>query len=139
MLFELATWHAFAKLRLHTETTLNDLENSTTRLGEVVRKFEKKVCCDYRTKELSTELAARTRRQVRKAKSQTSSTSLNIQRTGEKKFNMNTYKFHALGDYVASIRLFGTTDGYTSQLVCVHMARVLFTNLLNRVNSSIGV
>ncbi|KIK79015.1 hypothetical protein PAXRUDRAFT_770925 [Paxillus rubicundulus Ve08.2h10] len=33
-----------------------------------------------------------------------------------KTFNMQTYKFHALGDYVRSIRLFGTTDSYTTQI-----------------------
>lgn len=34
-----------------------------------------------------------------------------------KKFNLNTYKFHAMGDYVRSIRLFGTTDSFTTQIV----------------------
>jgi hypothetical protein len=29
LLFELATWHAFAKLRLHTESTICALETST--------------------------------------------------------------------------------------------------------------
>ncbi|KAG2037989.1 hypothetical protein BDR03DRAFT_862933, partial [Suillus americanus] len=33
-----------------------------------------------------------------------------------KSFNLFTYKFHALGDYVQSIRAFGTTDLYTTQL-----------------------
>jgi hypothetical protein len=33
LLFELAMWHALGKLRLHTETTLHFLDNSTTRLG----------------------------------------------------------------------------------------------------------
>lgn len=34
-----------------------------------------------------------------------------------KKFNLNTYKFHAMGDYVRSIQLFGTTDSFTTQIV----------------------
>jgi hypothetical protein len=34
-----------------------------------------------------------------------------------KKFNMATYKFHALGDYVQTIRMFGTTDSYSTQTV----------------------
>ena len=33
LLFELVTLHGLAKLRLHTESTLNDLKNSVTRLG----------------------------------------------------------------------------------------------------------
>jgi hypothetical protein len=32
-------------------------------------------------------------------------------------FNMCTYKLHALGDYVASIWLYGTTDNYSTQVV----------------------
>jgi hypothetical protein len=34
-----------------------------------------------------------------------------------KKFNLNIYKFHAMGDYVWLIKLFGTTDSFTSQMV----------------------
>jgi hypothetical protein len=34
-----------------------------------------------------------------------------------KQFNLNTYKFHALGDYVSMIRMFGTTDSFTTQVV----------------------
>ena len=30
---------------------------------------------------------------------------------------MSTYKLHALGDYVKSIWLFGTTDNYTTRVV----------------------
>ncbi|KAG2029817.1 hypothetical protein BDR03DRAFT_1017918 [Suillus americanus] len=33
----------------------------------------------------------------------------------KRSFNLNTYKFHALGDYVASIRRFGTTDSYSTE------------------------
>jgi hypothetical protein len=29
-------------------------------------------------------------------------------------FNINTYKFHALGDYETMIHRFGTTDSYTT-------------------------
>ena len=32
-------------------------------------------------------------------------------------FNLSTYKLHALGDYVNTIRLFGTTDSYTTQII----------------------
>jgi hypothetical protein len=34
-----------------------------------------------------------------------------------KTFNLQTYKLHALGDYVSSIRRFGTTDSYSTQPV----------------------
>jgi hypothetical protein len=35
-----------------------------------------------------------------------------------KTFNLNTYKFHALGDYTATIRRYGTTDSYSTEAVC---------------------
>lgn len=66
-MFELATWHGLAKLRLHTETTVQDLETSTERLGKLLRDFEKVVCTEYETYDLPTEEAARSRRQSRKA------------------------------------------------------------------------
>jgi len=31
--------------------------------------------------------------------------------------NLQTYKYHALGDYPNMIRRFGTTDNYTTQTV----------------------
>jgi len=34
-----------------------------------------------------------------------------------KGLNLLTVKFHFLGDYVCHIRLFGTTDSYSTQLV----------------------
>ena len=39
MLFELANWHALAKLRLHTEVTLEILRECTTHMYEGIRKF----------------------------------------------------------------------------------------------------
>jgi hypothetical protein len=37
-----------------------------------------------------------------------------------KTLNLNTYKIHALGDYVSTIREFGTTDSYSTETVCDH-------------------
>ncbi len=120
LLYELATWHALAKLRLHTETTLKALGVSTTRLGNALREFKKVTCDAYITKELPSEEAARGRREAAlRANSQASGGSTRPSAGGkrEKKFNLSTYKLHALGDYVNAIRMFGTTDGYTSQVV----------------------
>jgi hypothetical protein len=38
-------------------------------------------------------------------------------RSKKKKFNLCTYKLHALRDYAKTIWLFGTTDSYNSQVV----------------------
>ena len=35
----------------------------------------------------------------------------------ERKYNLSAYKPHAIPDYAAYIRLNGTTDGFTSQVV----------------------
>jgi len=35
-----------------------------------------------------------------------------------KTLNLNTYKWHALGDYADTIRNFGTTDSYSTEPVC---------------------
>ncbi|KAK0492982.1 hypothetical protein EDD18DRAFT_1310769 [Armillaria luteobubalina] len=61
-LFAFATWHAFAKARMHTESSIEALHGSV------------------------------------------------------KAFNLLTYKNHALGDYVWTIPMFGTTDSYSTQI-----------------------
>ena len=58
LLFEMATWHFLAKLRLHTESTIMALETSTTRLGTAFRKFASTTCEAYVTKDLPSEEAA---------------------------------------------------------------------------------
>jgi hypothetical protein len=41
-------------------------------------------------------------------------------RSGRRKiFSLYTYKYHALGDYPRTIRRYGTTDSYSTQIVCV--------------------
>ncbi|KIK33637.1 hypothetical protein CY34DRAFT_18247 [Suillus luteus UH-Slu-Lm8-n1] len=39
LLFDLATWHGFTKLHMHTEDTLNFFDTATTILGQTVCKF----------------------------------------------------------------------------------------------------
>jgi hypothetical protein len=118
MLFELATWHALAKLRLHTETTLKFLRASTKRLGKDFRLFSSKVCSAYDTRELPTEEAAR--RQRRAAGPVNLSTANHTAASAKGKgctFNLQTFKMHAMGHYEECIRLFGTSDGYNTQTV----------------------
>ncbi|KIK11947.1 hypothetical protein PISMIDRAFT_121797, partial [Pisolithus microcarpus 441] len=111
LLFRLAEWHALAKLRLHTEDSLKLLEQSLRMLTAQLRHFAEVTCAAFQTKELPSEAAARRRQQKRPQ--------TNNQSGGPrpKVFNMLTYKIHALGDYVQTIKLFGTTDSYTTQIV----------------------
>ncbi|KAH7909388.1 hypothetical protein BJ138DRAFT_1102735 [Hygrophoropsis aurantiaca] len=128
LLFDLAVWHAYAKLRLHTDTTLDFFEVSTTVLGQTTKQFMKTTCAAYKTRELPKESAARGRRSA--ALNSTKATgvpSMSAKQAGKQKeapltsdpkrklLNLNTYKYHALGDYPDTIRRFGTTDSYSTQ------------------------
>ena len=133
LLFELATWHGLAKLRLHTETTVQDLENSTARF--ILRDFQKRVSAEYITYDLPTEEAACSRWQTRKAMvapsthayadsggeegEQMQKKEKKKQTRKTRKFNLDSYKLHSLGGYAKAIQQFGTTDNYNSQTVCV--------------------
>ncbi|EMD34529.1 hypothetical protein CERSUDRAFT_55392 [Gelatoporia subvermispora B] len=129
LLYELVTWHVYAKLRLHTESTLDDLEQSTVRLGAALRRFKKTTCERYATFELPKEEAARGRRKARQAaagkpkqkgrrdKGKDKQTSSETSPRKRKEFNMCTAKLHALGHYIDAIRKYGTTDNYTTQIV----------------------
>ncbi|KAM6499872.1 hypothetical protein JOM56_005380 [Amanita muscaria] len=119
LLFEMATWHALAKLRLHTETTLKRLRGSTKRLGKDLRFFCSNICPAYDTRELPAEETARRRRQATKPTNPAPTTTLAPTggRAAPKRrtFNMETYKMHALGHYEEYIRRFGTSDNYNTQ------------------------
>ncbi len=47
LLFTLAHWHALAKLRQHTDSSLIILESVTVRLGKLLREFKSKVSDVY--------------------------------------------------------------------------------------------
>jgi hypothetical protein len=110
VLYRAAEWHAFAKMRMHTDSTLTHLEEVTKELGKLMRKFEASMRTQYATVELPREAEARNRRD--KAAVRPSSGGRQA-----KKFNLFTYKWHALADYVPTIWLFGGSDGYSTQIV----------------------
>jgi hypothetical protein len=119
----LATWHASAKLRLHTETTLAFLEQTTTALGRLLRRFVRVTCSAFHTTELPQEQAARGRRNSAKLRKEGRNGKAPAMPTpigGPKRklFNLNTFKLHSLGDYANHIRRFGTSDSYSTQIVC---------------------
>jgi hypothetical protein len=59
LLYRMAEWHAFAKLRMHTERTLEHLEKLTKELGLLMRQFRDTTCPEFETVELPWEVAAR--------------------------------------------------------------------------------
>jgi hypothetical protein len=130
----MAHWHGLAKLRMHSDLTLEIMDQVTSAVGQQFREFKATVCSAYDTHELRQEVEARTRRHAKQAAKQAAKQDLrqkgksseegvaivekaikNVQRT--KVFNFQTYKFHALGDYVSTIRRYGTSDSYSTEPV----------------------
>lgn len=66
LLFVVAEWHGLAKLRIHTDRTLEILDQFTTLLGQSLRDFLSKTCSTFDTKELPREANARERRKKNK-------------------------------------------------------------------------
>lgn len=144
----MATWHAYAKLRMHTTYTIKSLRSQTKELGRQLRRYTSKVCPRYKTKQLPGEAAAAYRRQAAKKKKGTStSKQAGKQKAdpstdpGFKKFNLKTYKVHALGDYADHIQRFGPIDCFSTQQVGSAICTFNCSNPCrwsNRANSNIG-
>lgn len=121
LVFTMAEWHANAKLRLHTDSTVARLKELTRFVGTRLRFFANKICTLYDTRELPREEAARARRRAKQAAQKAGQTNgaPTSAKTGplRKVFNLITYKLHALGDYAFHILRFGTTDSYSTQTV----------------------
>ena len=143
LLYRLAEWHALAKLRMHTESTLTLFKTITTSLCHEIRNFRDVTCEAFETVELEKEAAARGRQRANANVKHGSGSGLptppfvdtphppssssvqpgpsapkpHDERRKGKKLNISTYKFHALPDYIHTIRMFGTTDSYSTQTV----------------------
>ncbi|KAF9227536.1 hypothetical protein BS17DRAFT_793237 [Gyrodon lividus] len=114
LLFTLCHWHGVAKLRLHTDKTLDLMVTMTSKL---LRNFVAETCAAFSTKELRREAESRKRHGARKNSGPTSRSGpdLSIDSLRPKVLNLQTYKLHALADYPAQIRMYGTTDSYSTQ------------------------
>jgi hypothetical protein len=115
LLYRFAQWHALAKLRLHSESTVNLLGEIFKKLSQKLRKFRNFTCAAFKTSELPREKAARQQKAAKRSETNGVPPESNGARI--KSFNLGTYKFHAMGDYPTTIRLFGTTDSFTTQIV----------------------
>ncbi|KAF9643158.1 hypothetical protein BDM02DRAFT_3104797 [Thelephora ganbajun] len=118
LIFKLATWHAYAKLRLHTDHTLASFDALTKPLGAALRHFAGKLSDRFNIQELPKEVEAR-KRQAAKGKDKGKTTKSTKQKAslGKVRYNLSTYKLHALGDYANTIHQQGTTDSYSTQMV----------------------
>ncbi|KJA14075.1 hypothetical protein HYPSUDRAFT_107425, partial [Hypholoma sublateritium FD-334 SS-4] len=133
LLFTIAEWHALGKLRMHTDLTLGWLHECTGNLGTQLRRFQSYTCSFFDTRELPSEEAAR-RQKAKKTPSSSRKGKIPTRKTNQdppsiigpelktpkappkkKLFNLIMIKLHSLGDYVNTIKLFGTSDSYSTQ------------------------
>jgi hypothetical protein len=225
LLFLCAHWHALAKLRSHTDPTLDIFDNVTVKSATAFRHFANNICVHFDTRELAREEGQRKCREAkRKSRSSQDNTadtqptplhedlptssdathiapphhniaaSSGINRTSpcvagfpaahhsmpslsvenptpadvapqillasdpketphiippsasgternpapsvpkfsgtsgrKKNFTLNTYKYHACGDYPNTIRRYGTTDSYSTEIVSYRPSCMLFS------------
>ncbi|KAJ3848279.1 hypothetical protein EV368DRAFT_68415 [Lentinula lateritia] len=102
------------------EDLLQSFEVATIELGCLLRTFAIQTAEKFDTGLLPREAEAGAQQKAKKKNTQkTDSQNRNNiadSKSRRKLFNLNTYKFHALGDYPWTIRTFGTTDSYSTQL-----------------------
>ncbi|EJD40006.1 hypothetical protein AURDEDRAFT_70627, partial [Auricularia subglabra TFB-10046 SS5] len=134
LLFTLALWHSLAKLRIHTDSTLSRLRHVTCDFGEAIRKFQTGCCEAFDTLETPSEQAKRVRAaQAAAARSSGKSGEVHTNKGPKeplgkrqpRKFTVDTYKFHSMGDYAPTIVSLGSTYNYTTAVVrsrCALMA-----------------
>ncbi|KAG2047193.1 hypothetical protein BDR06DRAFT_1032526 [Suillus hirtellus] len=123
LLFTMAHWHRLAKLQMHSDLTLNIMDQVTSTVGQQFRNFKATVCSAYNTQELCQEAEARARCNVKRTakravgqQGKQMEPAISPKHTQRNKvFNFQTYKFHALGDYISTIRLYGMSDSYSSE------------------------
>ncbi|KAJ7737919.1 hypothetical protein DFH07DRAFT_752764, partial [Mycena maculata] len=127
LLYTCTYWHSLAKLRMHTDSSLKVLDSATKLLGNQMCYFANVTCLQFKTVETDSEYAARsraaTRREAARGNTGPSPAPSNLpnaqpQISGKRpvSFSLNTYKHHAMGDYVPTIRRVGTTDSYSTQI-----------------------
>jgi hypothetical protein len=118
----MACWHASAKLRLHTDSSLSIFRGFTRWITTHLRIFSKKVCSQFATRETPREAATSLRRSAanssKKAGKVKDGPAKQTKSSRQKEFNLVTPKMHALVHYPDMIERFGTTDSYSTQLVC---------------------
>ena len=113
-------------MRLHTDSMLAWLDESTKAFGKQIQCFQSHTCGFFNTWELPQEEAARSQCQKKK-KLSINLTNLSPHApvpstatpagTRKKNFNLILIKLHAFGDYIKTIKTFGTMDSYSTQPV----------------------
>ena len=122
LLFVLAEWHGLAKLKMHTEASLDLLDKSTREVGVCLRDFKKPTCAAYATRELRREVEVRKRHDRRSGKKGSGAlapggANQDADARRPKELNLDLIKVHFLGYYSPTIRTHGTSDSYSTAAV----------------------
>ncbi|KAG6808360.1 hypothetical protein H0H92_004378, partial [Tricholoma furcatifolium] len=119
LLFIAAAWHASAKLRVHTDNSLDTFRGLTREFTQQLRYFATQICPHFDTIATPAEAAASLRATAAKMK-KNGDTGPIISTTGGKRmaktFKIDTPKFHSIVHYPESIARYGTTDSYSTQM-----------------------
>ncbi|KAG2064257.1 hypothetical protein BDR04DRAFT_972878, partial [Suillus decipiens] len=120
LLYQFVKWHALAKLRIHSESTLNFLEELFKKLSQKLHKFKSYTCAAFHSVQLPKEKPAHQQKSAQC--SETNSTSPESLASGPrmKKFHLGTYKFYTMSDYVRTVRFFRTMDSFTTKIMCTY-------------------
>lgn len=129
LLFDCSNYHAHAKLRLQTDSTIFTFRLATRSIGQALRKWFKITCQAFATRETPRESQSR-KRAATKRKAE------NIPDSKKKNFNMYTYKGHALGHAVNDVIQFGTGDATSTQPVRIIQSLLILTEVyIHRASS----
>ncbi|KAH7339926.1 hypothetical protein B0J17DRAFT_570198, partial [Rhizoctonia solani] len=136
LLFIFAQWHRLAKLCCHTTKTLKILKKLTAKLGAKLCSFAElpktmNVCetPDKYACQKKRQAAAQAQCSVETSASKGKTKAPAHPKTPDGRclcfFNINTYKVHAMGNYIYIIAKFGTTDSYSTQIVSENIGEYL--------------
>lgn len=126
LLYVLALWHGLAKLHQHIDPTLELLEAFTKRLGDELRRFETYSTARFKSVETPKEKEAWDRREDPKnapltaTRRPSKAPAKRVSGHHQKRFSLSTVQIHLLGHYVPTIRRFGSTNSYSTQVVSSH-------------------
>ncbi|KIK31437.1 hypothetical protein CY34DRAFT_19925 [Suillus luteus UH-Slu-Lm8-n1] len=121
---------------MHSRSTITFLEETFQKLSRKLRKFRNFTCAAFNAVELPREKAARQKKASQRSENGGNISQESSRGAKSKKFNLLTYKFHAMGDYATTIRFFGTTDSFTTQIgELAHRALKAFYPLTNKLDT----
>ncbi|KAG2051503.1 hypothetical protein BDR06DRAFT_973805 [Suillus hirtellus] len=115
LLFTMVHWHGLTKLVMHSDLTLEILDQQTSHLGKQFHDFKANNGVSQGTMAQGFRVGVNAKGKPEVNPEQSQAAPLPRQARKTKSFNFNTYKFHVLGDYVASIHRFGTMDSYSTE------------------------